>query len=98
LWQEDKEGRPIWPCGELAIVNVQPLKNLDEILKGIFGFIKYWEKLSNEDSTRKYRRHYKQLHYYWRIRKDALVLLVEPLASLQDGFWPTTQFALGLED
>jgi hypothetical protein len=36
----------------------QPMKNVDEIVKGIFGIIKYWEKLSNEDSTGEYCRHY----------------------------------------
>jgi hypothetical protein len=58
LWREDKEGRPIWPCGEPATVSVQLMKNLDEILKGISRFIRYWEKLSNEDSIGEYHRCY----------------------------------------
>ena len=42
--------------------------------------------------------HYEHLSYYWHVVKDALVLLVELLASLQDGLWAITQFASGLED
>jgi hypothetical protein len=30
------------------------MKNLEEILRVVSGFMKYWEKLSNEDSTREY--------------------------------------------
>ena len=36
----------------------QPMKNVDEIVKGIFGIIKYWEKLSIKDSIGEYYRHY----------------------------------------
>jgi hypothetical protein len=48
----------LWPRGEPTAVRVRPLRNFNEILKGIFGFIKYWEKLSDEDSTGEYRRFY----------------------------------------
>jgi hypothetical protein len=74
------------------------MKNLDEILKDISGFIKYWEKLSNDDSTGEYHRCYEHLCYYWRAIKDALVLLVEPLALLWNKMWPITRFATSLED
>ena len=54
LWQEDKGGWAIWPCGESPALSAQPMKNLNEIIKGISRFIKYWEKLSNEDSMGEY--------------------------------------------
>jgi hypothetical protein len=38
------------------------------------------------------------LCYYWHDIKDALVLPVQTLSSLRDGFWPVTQFASALED
>jgi hypothetical protein len=63
------------------------MKNLEKILKGIFGFIKYLEKLSNEDSTGEHGRRYEHLCYYWHALKVALVLPIEPLALLWDGFW-----------
>jgi hypothetical protein len=98
LWQEDEEGRALWPRGEPAPLSPQPMKNLEEILRGISGFMKYWEKLSNEDSTGEYRRRYEHLWYYWRAVKDALVLSIQPLPSLQDGFWPISQIASAPED
>jgi hypothetical protein len=41
LWREDEEGRPLWPCGEPVALSAQPMKNLNEIIKGISRFIKY---------------------------------------------------------
>jgi hypothetical protein len=50
------------------------------------------------DSTGEYRRDYEYLCYYWRTVKDALVLPVQPLSSLRDGFWLVTWFTSALED
>jgi hypothetical protein len=74
------------------------MKNLEEISRGISGFMKYWEKLSNEDSTRDYRRRYEHLWYYWLAVKDALVLPIQPIPSLQDGFRPVSRIASIVED
>jgi hypothetical protein len=74
LCQEDKEGKALWPRREPPALSAQPMRNLNEIVKGIFGFIKYRKKLSNEDSMGEYRRCYEHLCYYWRAVKDALVL------------------------
>jgi hypothetical protein len=63
-------------------------------LRGISGFMKYWKKLSNEDSTGEYRRRYEHLWYYWRAVKDALDLPIQPLPFLRDGFWPLSRIAL----
>jgi hypothetical protein len=54
LWKDDEEGRALWPHGELAPLSAQPMKNVEEILRGITRFMTYWENLSNEDSTREY--------------------------------------------
>jgi hypothetical protein len=74
------------------------MKNLEEISRGVSGFMKYWEKLSNEDSTWEYRRRYEHLWYYWRAVKDVLDLPIQPLPSLWDGFWPESRIASILED
>jgi hypothetical protein len=74
------------------------MKNLDEIVKDISKFIKYWEKLSDEDSTREFHRRYEHLCYYWRVVKDALFLSVELVALFWDGFWLIMRFASTLED
>jgi hypothetical protein len=98
LWREDEEGRSLWPHGEPTPLSAQPMKNFDEIVKSSSGFIKYWENLSNEDSTGEYPRHYKHLCYYWQAVKDALVLPVQSSPSLREGFRPVTWFASVPED
>jgi hypothetical protein len=73
------------------------MKNVFEILQGIFGFIKYWKKLI-EDSTREYHGRYENLCYYYHAMKDVLVFPCEPFASLWEEFHPITQFLSALED
>jgi hypothetical protein len=98
LWREDKEGRALLPRGEPTPLSAQLMKNLEEISRGISGFMKYWEKLSNEDFTGEYQRRYEHLWYYWRAVKDALVLPIQPITSLWDGFWPVNRIASAGED
>ena len=74
------------------------MKNLEKISRGISGFMKYWKKLSNEDFTGEYRRHYKNLWYYWHVVKDVLDLPIQLLLSLQDGFWLESRIASVHED
>jgi hypothetical protein len=45
LWEEDEEGRALWPRGEPTPLSAQSMKNLEEISRGISNFMKYWEKL-----------------------------------------------------
>jgi hypothetical protein len=41
LWRDNNKRRAIWPCGEPLALSAQPIKNVDEIVKGISWFIKY---------------------------------------------------------
>ena len=43
LWKEDIAGRPILPSGTSLALIPERMKNLDEIVKGIAGFILYWK-------------------------------------------------------
>jgi hypothetical protein len=72
LWKEDSEGRSMWPHGVPFPVPLQPMRGVEDIMKGIFGFGKYWENLCNVDVTRECRRRYKHLVYYWCDVRDAL--------------------------
>jgi hypothetical protein len=54
--------------------------------------------LSNEDCTGEYRRCYEHFWYYWSALKDALVLPIQPIPLLRDGFWPETRIASTIED
>ena len=91
LWKEDAEGRSLWPRGIPVPVPQNAMKDVQHIVKGISGFIKYWEKLCSADVTGESRRRYKHLVHYWR---DVKIALEEPLPNptvLKDGFWPTTR-------
>ncbi len=98
LWKEDCEGRSLWPRGEPGPLQQQPMRSLDEILKGITGFINYWDTLSAADTTGEYRRRYEHLSYYWRGVKNALSLPSESFDVLRDGFWPHTRITRTEED
>jgi hypothetical protein len=86
------------PREEPVPLSAQPMKNIEEILRGITGFMKYWENLSNEDSSGEYRRRYEHLWYYWHAVKDALLLSIQPIPSLWDGFWLVSRIASAADD
>ena len=91
LWKEDSEGHSLWPRGVPNAVLPSPMKGADDILKGISGFVRYWENLCNQDRTGEYRRRYEHVVHYWQGVK---VALLEPLPScsvLKDGFWPSSR-------
>ena len=98
LWKEDAVGRSLWPRGIPVPVPQNAMKDVQHIVKGISGFIKYWEKLCNADVTGESRRRYEHLvHYWW----DVKIALEEPLSNptvLKDGFWPTTRVEANKED
>ncbi|KAG0581688.1 hypothetical protein KC19_3G000300 [Ceratodon purpureus] len=98
LWREDAEGRSLWPCGEPAPTTHRAMRSLEDIVKGISGFINYWETMCTEDRTGEYRRRYEHLVFYWRAVKAALEVPIEPSIALRDGFWPSTRVDEILED
>ena len=98
LWKEDAEGRSSWPRGCPLPVPQNAMKDVQNIVKGISRFIKYWEKLCNAYVTGESRRRYEHLIHYWR---DVKIALEEPLPNptiLKDGFWPTTRVQATQED
>ena len=42
LWKEDAGGQSLWPRGELLLVPLKPMKGLEDIVKGVLGFVKYY--------------------------------------------------------
>ena len=89
LWKEDDEGRSLWPRGTPLPVPLKPMKGLEDIMKGVSRFVKYWDNLCNADVTEEYRRRYEYLVKYWRGVKVALMELLPTFPTLRDGFWPT---------
>ena len=98
LWKEDLEGHSLWPRGEPSPLPLREMRGVDDIVKGISGFIKYWENMCNVDHTGEYRRRHEYLVHYWR---DVKVALLEPfpvVSILRDGFWPNTRIQPIFED
>lgn len=74
LWKEDNEGKPILPPdgSEPSAVKPHKLKYSDDLLKGIEGFLAYYNKLLKEEVTPTFKA--QQLHYveYWTGVRDAI--------------------------
>jgi len=64
---------------------------MDDIYKELFGFIKHWETLCNEDGSGEYIRRFKHLVFYWRVANATLKEPIELFVALKDKFWPSTQ-------
>ena len=74
------------------------MKDVHLIVKGISGFIMYWEKLCNACVIGESRRRYEHLVHYWRDVKIALEESLPNPIVLKDGFWPTTRVEANEED
>ena len=84
--------------GYPKIVQPSSMRNLEDIKRGLQGFINHWDKLSEEDSTGEHHKQYELLSYYWRCVMVALDAPIEFDETLKDGFWPTTRVAPSFED
>ena len=58
IWKEDAQGRSLWPRGEPLPVPQRTMKGVEDIERGISGFVKYWEDLCNVDVSGEDRRQY----------------------------------------
>ena len=88
VWKEDANGRSMWPRGEPSVLQPRAMRNLPDVIRGLTGFISYWDQQAREDRTGEYRRRYEPLSQYWRSVRDALSEPSNLPTSLQDGFWP----------
>ena len=98
IWKEDAQGHSLWPRGESLLVPQRTMRGVEDIERGISGFVKYWEDLCNVDVTREYRRRYEHLVQYWHGVKEALYEPTSPCNVLREGFWPTTRVEANVED
>jgi hypothetical protein len=68
------------------------MKNLEDILKGISGFIQYWESLKVADVGGSRGHRYGSLIHYWtRVRAALADLHQDSPHTLRQGFWPQTR-------
>ena len=98
IWKEDAEGHSLWPRGEPLLVPERRMRGVEDIEKGIAGYVKYWRDFCNFDVTRKYRRRYEHLVQYWHDVKEALHEPITPSNDLKEGFWPTTRVEANVGD
>jgi hypothetical protein len=79
----DGESRP---CKPIA------MKNLEDILKGIYGFIQYWESLKVVDVGGScWHRYRSWIHYWTRVCVALADLHQDSSDTLRHGFWPQTR-------
>jgi len=94
LWKENDNGGPSLPGGTPEASKPVKMKNQIEVVKGLDGFISYWEGLCEKDSTGNVRRKFKKTIKYWKAVKCVVEVYGEdgeesPCELLQ-GFWPQT--------
>lgn len=98
IWKEDAVGQSLWPRGEPSLLQPRAMRNLPDVIRGLSGFISYWDQQSREDRTGEYRRRYEPLSNYWRSVRDALALPLDLPPTLRDGFWPRSRVDRSVED
>ncbi|KAG0572237.1 hypothetical protein KC19_VG078600 [Ceratodon purpureus] len=98
LWSELGDGRPSLPLGSPNALPAQCMKNKDEIIRGIGGFINHWDTMANEDLSGEFRRRNEGISQYWKGVHQALEEDIISPSTLRDGFWPLSRFAPSAED
>jgi hypothetical protein len=76
----------------------QRMRNFDEVVKGLAGFVNLWDTMANEDISGEFRRWNEPLSYYWRGVKSAMASEISVLKKLQNGFWPSSRSGPTVED
>ena len=79
----------MWPRGKPLPILQRTMRDVEDIERGISGFVKYWVDLCNVDVIGEYRRRYEHLVQYWRDVKEALHEPITLCNVLREGLWPT---------
>ena len=74
------------------------MKNFDEIMKGLSGFVNLWNTMANKDISNKFRRWNESLSYYWRAVRSTMASDISVSETLHGEFWPPSRFGLDMED
>ena len=88
----------MWPRGEPAALPPRAMRGVEDIKRGLSGFVKYWEDLCNVDVSGEYRRRYEHLVVYWQGVIEALHEVVTPGIVLRQGFRPRTRVTQSIHD
>ena len=91
LWSETEDERPRVPCGDPPPLVPQKMRSLDEIKRGLNGFIGHWSGMADDDQSGEFKRKNNPIKDYWKGVRTALDADLEPSARLHDGFWPASR-------
>jgi hypothetical protein len=72
VWRVDADGKMMLPDGKPKPCKPIAMKNLEDILKGISGFIQYWESLKVADVGGSCWHRYGSWIHYWTCVRVAL--------------------------
>jgi hypothetical protein len=56
LWKETVDNCPKVPSGSPICLVPQKMRNFDEVVKGLTGFVNLWDTMANEDMSGEFRR------------------------------------------
>jgi hypothetical protein len=74
------------------------MRNFDEITKGLNGFVNLWDTMAIEDIFSEFKKQNEPLSYYWRVVRSAMASDISVSETFRGGFWPSSRFALEVED
>ena len=93
LWCESEDGLPIVPSGSPLPLAPQLMKGLDDIKKGLNGYVGHWNTMLNDDYTGEFRQKNGPLQEYWKGVRIALDAPLQMHEALLDGFWLASRIA-----
>ena len=87
LWAETEENGPRVPTGSLRPVRPQEMRSIEEIKKGLDGYIEYWRKMVDSDESGEFRRKNDPVKGYLKGVREALDEPYQERERLMEGFW-----------
>jgi hypothetical protein len=91
VWCVGADGKTMLPDEEPKPCKPIAMKNLEDILKGISGFIQYWESLKVTDvGGSRGHRYGSWIHYWMHVRAALADLHQDSSHTLRQWFWPQT--------
>ena len=67
------------------------MRSIEEIKKGLDGYIEYWRKMANSDESGEFRRKNDPVKEYWKGVREALDEPMQERERLKEGFWPASR-------
>src|SRR5579875_2933472 len=66
LWSETEDGRPKVPSGSPPPLAPHLMKALEEVKKGLNGFIALWNRMADNDLSGEFRQQNVLVNDYWK--------------------------------